>query len=353
MQFKKLLATVGLTLAAVLPAQAAEPEFTFKLHHFLPPMSMAHQKFLQPWAEKVMKESNGRIKIDVFPAMQLGGTPPQLFDQARTGVVDMSWTVGGYTPGRFPKAGAFELPFIPANAEATSMALQEYAEEEMKDELSDVHILAVHTHAPGSLHSRDKEIRTAEDLNGMKVRAPNKEISEAFTLLGASPVFMPVTQMPSALSKGVVDVAVLPFEVVKPMKIHQLAGKNTEIVGDRGLYVNFFLFSMNKDSYNKLPADLKKVIDDNSGMALAQHIGQLFDESEKDGRDAAVAEGNTFYTLTPDETAKWKKAMQPVTDSWIADMTADGEDGKALYTKASNLIQKYIDQVGQKTTSNE
>ena len=353
MYFKTLLAAVGFTLAASAPVQAAEPEFTFKLHHFLPPMSMAHQKLLEPWAQKVMKESNGRIKIDVFPAMQLGGTPPQLFDQARTGVVEMSWTVGGYTPGRFPKAGAFELPFMAANAEVTSMALQEYSEQEMQDELSEVHILALHTHAPGSLHSREKEIRTAEDLNGVKVRAPNKEIAEAFTLLGASPVFMPVTQMPSALSKGVVDVAVLPFEVVKPMKIHQLAGKNTEIVGERGLYANFFLFSMNKDAYNKLPADLKKVIDDNSGMELAQHIGQLFDVSEKDGRDAAVAEGNSFYTLTPEETAKWKAAMQPVTDTWIADITADGADGKALYNKASSLIEKYSQQVGKSTASNE
>jgi TRAP-type transport system periplasmic protein len=344
MRFKHLLVALGLTVAGMTSAinvQAAEPEFTFKLHHFLPPMSMAHQKFLEPWAQKVMKESNGRIKIDVFPAMQLGGTPPQLFDQARTGVTDITWTVGGYTPGRFPKAGAFELPFMPASAEATSMAIQEYAEKEMQDELSDVHILAVHTHAPGSLHSREKEIRTAKDVEGLKLRAPNKAMAEAFTLLGASPVFMPVPQMPSALSKGVLDVAVLPFEVVKPMKIHQLATHNTEIKGERGLYAQFFLFSMNKKAYDSLPADLKKVIDDNSGMALAQHIGQLFDASEQDGKDAAIAEKNSFYTLTPEETARWKKSMQPVTDSWIADMTADGNDGQALYNEATSLISKY------------
>ena len=344
MRFKHLLVALGLTVAGMssaINAQAAEPEYTFKLHHFLPPMSMAHQKFLEPWAQKVMKESNGRIKIDVFPAMQLGGTPPQLFDQARTGVADITWTVGGYTPGRFPKAGAFELPFMPSSAEATSMAIQEYGQQEMQDELSEVHILALHTHAPGSLHSREKEIRTAQDVEGLKLRAPNKAMAEAFTVLGAAPVFMPVTQMPSALSKGVLDVAVLPYEVVKPMKVHQLAGKNTEIVGDRGLYAQFFLFSMNKDAYNKLPADLKKVIDDNSGLELAQHIGQLFDAAEQDGKDAAVAEKNSFYTLTPEETANWKKAMQPVTDSWIADMTADGANGQALYTKANELIAKY------------
>jgi TRAP-type transport system periplasmic protein len=353
MRFKHLLCALGFSMAALNPALAANPEFTFKLHHFLPPMSMAHQKFLEPWAQKVMKESNGRIKIDVFPAMQLGGTPPQLFDQARTGIADITWTVGGYTPGRFPKAGAFELPFVPASAEATSMALQEYADKEMQDELNDVHVLAVHTHAPGSLHSREKEIRTAADLVDMKVRAPNKEMAEAFTLLGASPVFMPVTQMPSALSKGVVDVAVLPFEVVKPMKIHQLAGKNTEIKGERGLYANMFVFSMNKDAYNKLPADLKKVIDNNSGMPLAQHIGQLFDASEQDGRDAAVAEGNSFYTLTPEETAKWKAAMQPVTDSWIADTTADGFNGQALYDEAYALVAKYSARIQKAVAVNQ
>ena len=127
---KKLkLQSLALIAGSILSfnAMSAEPEYTFKLHHMLPPVSNAHANFLQPWAEKVEEESNGRIKIDIYPAMQLGGKPPQLFDQTRKGVVDITWTVGGYTPGRFPKATVFELPFMPLSARITSMALQEYA----------------------------------------------------------------------------------------------------------------------------------------------------------------------------------------------------------------------------------
>ncbi|WP_132297940.1 TRAP transporter substrate-binding protein [Marinobacterium mangrovicola] len=337
------LSVAGLTLAS--PSFSAEAEYTFKLHHFLPPMSMAHSKFLQPWAEKIEAESDGRIDIELFPAMQLGGKPPQLFDQARKGIADITWTVGGYTPGRFPSASVFELPFMPSSAEATSMAIQEYAEKEMADELSDVHLLAMHTHAPGSLHARETEIKTGADLDGMKLRAPNKVMAEAFSTLDASPVFMPVPQMPSALSKGVLDVAVLPFEVVAPLKIHELVKHHTEIQGERGLYAQFFLFTMNKDAYESLPPDLQKVIDDNSGLELAGHIGSLFDEYEAVGREAAVNQGNSFYTLSEEETANWKQAMQPVTDEWIEDT----EDGQRLYDEAVELIKKYEAQVSKES----
>ncbi|WP_221796139.1 TRAP transporter substrate-binding protein [Oceanobacter mangrovi] len=343
MKLKKLLLTLGLTLGSLtaFTAQAAEPEFTLKLHHFLTPLSPTHQKLMVPWADKVMKESNGRIKIDIYPAMQLGGKPPQLFDQARKGVADIVWTVGGYTPGRFPKAGAFELPFMPVNAEATSMALQEYADKEMQDELSDVHLIAIHTHAPGAFHSRDKLIKTAADVDGLKMRAPNKAMAEALSTLGASPVFMPVPTLPSALSKGVVDVAVMPFEVVNPLKIHQLAPNHTEIKGDRGLYTQFFLFVMNKKTYDSLPADLQKVIDNNSGLDEARRMGYEFDQAELPGYDVSKKEGNKFYTISPEEYASWKAKMQPITDDWIADMNDEGKDGTRLYKEANDLIEKY------------
>lgn len=338
--FKQSLIACALVLGSS-SAMSAEAEYTFKLHHFLPPPSMAHAQFLKPWADKVMKESDGRIKIDVYPSMQLGGKPPQLFDQVRKGIVDMSWTVGGYTPGRFPKATVFELPFMATKAKPLSMAIQDYAEQEMAEELKDVHLLAMHAHAPGSLHSREKAIHSAEDLKGMTLRAPNKIMATAFSKLGANSVFMPVPQMPSALSKGVLDIAVLPFEVVKPLKIHQLVKHHTEIPGKRGLYANFFLFTMNKEAYAKLPADLQKVIDNNSGLELAAHIGELFDESEAAGRKASVDQGNEFYTLPEAEIASWKSQIDFITADWLTEMKDDGYKSQALLDKANALITKY------------
>ena len=341
MQFKRVITTLAVVLGGLASVVQAEPEYTLKFHHMLPPMSAAHRDFIVPWAEKVEKDSGGRLKIEIYPAMQLGGTPPQLFDQARTGVVDLAWTVGGYTPGRFPSAGVFELPFMPVSAEVTSKALQEYAEQEMKDELKEVHLLAMHTHAPGSLHTRDRAINSADDLKGVKMRAPNKLMADAMQGLGASPMFMPVTQMTSSLSKGVVDSTMLPFEVVAPMKIHELVKYHTKIEGDRGLYTQFFLFVMNNDSYNRLPADLQKVIDQNSGVETAGFIGRAYDHNEVLGLEAAEKRGNTFNVLSKEETQHWREAMQPVVNGWIEEMDKSGRDGKALYQKANDLIQKY------------
>jgi len=222
-----------------------------------------------------------------------------------------------------------------------SMALQEYAEQEMQEELKDVHLLAMHTHAPGSLHSRDKEIKASTDLKGLKLRAPNKTMAKAFSAMGANPIFMPVPQMPSALSKGVIDVAVLPYEVVKPLKLHQLVKHHTEIKGQRGLYSQFFIFSMNKKSYNKLPADLQKVIDNNSGVELAGHIGELFDNYEKVGKEAAVKQGNSFYQLETATVDQWRNDLQFVTDEWVKDMTDEGYQAKALLELANSLISKH------------
>lgn len=338
-KLKSLALLAGSLLS--INAIAAEPEYTFKLHHMLPPVSNAHTNFLQPWADRIKADSDGRIQVDIYPAMQLGGKPPQLFDQTRKGIVDITWTVGGYTPGRFPKATVFELPFIPLNARITSMALQEYAEKEMQDELADVQLLAMHTHFPGSLHSRNKAIKTLEDVKGLKVRAPNKMMSDAFGILGANTVFMPVPTMPSALSKGVIDVATLPFEVVKPLKIEELATYHTEFQGDRGLYTQFFIFSMNKKAYQDLPADLRAVIDANSGVHLAGMIGDAFDAYEVGARGDAMKRGNTFNTIEGAEFDRWKETLAPVTAAWLEEMNKDGYDAQRLLDQAKALIEKY------------
>jgi TRAP-type transport system periplasmic protein len=339
--FKKLV-PAALSACLCLSAHAAsQPQYTLKLHHLLPPMSEVHTQILQPWADKVMKESGGRIKIDIYPSMQLGGKPQQLLDQSRTGVVDISWTVAGYTPGRFPKAEVFELPFMAASAEATSQAIQTYANEEMQDDFKEFKLLAIHTNATGVMHSRDKVIRSMEDLKDLKVRAPNKPIAEVLTMMGATPVFLPAPQLPSALSKGVLDVAALSWDVVIPFKIHELVKSHTELSGDRGLYGQVFLFTMNLDTYQKLPADLQQVINNNSGLALAQWMGKQLDEMGDNGRQITRQSGNEMVRLSDTETNRWKIASQPIINNWIDDISADGLDGQRLYNRANALIEQY------------
>jgi TRAP-type C4-dicarboxylate transport system substrate-binding protein len=340
------LSTVAATAIACGALLAAAPgglaqEVTLKVAHFLPAAAPAHALFMEPWARKVEADSGGRIKVEIYPAMQLGGKAPQLYDQVRDGIADVVWTLPGYTPGRFPTIEVFELPFLPASAEATSQAVQEFYEKHQLAEFDDIHPLMFHVHAPGVFHMKDAPIQSLDDLPGKKVRAPTRVINDTLGTLGATPVGMPVPQVPEALSRGVVDGVVIPWEVTLPLRVHELTNSHTSFAGDRGFYTSVFLFGMNKDTYESLPDDLKKVIDDNSGMALAKRIGKVWDEAEQPGLQAAQETGADFYVIEGDELERWKQASEPVIDAWIEQMSASGQDGAALVEEARSLIEKY------------
>jgi len=215
--------TVLTALAAALPlwlgAQGAlAQEVTLKIHHFLPPNSTAQAKFIEPWCAKIGKESNGRMKCQIYPAMQLGGTPPQLFDQAKDGVADMVWTLPGYQSGRFMVSEAFELPFLFANAEKGSRALWTYATQYAQNEFKGVKPIVFHIHDGAQLHTTSKQIKTLADFKGLKLRGPTRLGTKLITALGGTPVPMPVPQVPESMSKGVIDGAMLPWEIVPTIK---------------------------------------------------------------------------------------------------------------------------------------
>ncbi|TCT12706.1 TRAP-type C4-dicarboxylate transport system substrate-binding protein [Tepidamorphus gemmatus] len=334
-----LTAAIALLGSTAIPALAQD--VVLKIHQFLPAQAPIPANFIKPWAEKVEAESNGRIKFELYPAMQLGGAPPALYDQVRDGVADIVWTLPGYTPGRFPGTEAFELPFMPASGEATSQAAWEFYDKHLRDEFADVHIIAVHTHGPGLLHVKGDGVRKLEDMQGLKLRGPTRVITKLLEQLGATPVGMPVPAVPEALSKGVIDGTVIPWEVTRPLKVAELVDTHTGFSGDRGLYTSFFIFAMNKDKYESLPDDLKKVIDDNSGLETARWAGRVMDEGDIPGKAAAEARGNTIIILDEAETQRWKEASQPVIVAWIAEMNDKGLDGQALYEDAKALIAKY------------
>ncbi len=241
------------------------------------------KNFIAEWAKKVEQDSKGRLKIELYPSMQLGGTPPQLYDQVKDGVVDIIWTLPGYTAGRFPQSETFELPFIAGNGEQNSQAAWEFYEKHLKDEFKDVHIIAVHTHGPGLIHAKGNGVRKLEDMKGLKLRGPSRMVNKLIENLGATPVGMPVPAMPDALSKGVIDGTVVPWEVTTPLRVSELVNTHTTFSGNRSLYVAFFIFAMNKAKYDGLPAELKKVIDDNSGLATSKWVGKVMDEGDAPG----------------------------------------------------------------------
>ena len=341
MKFKSLLVAAALTAAGVLPAWAQQT-VTLKFHTFMAPQSNVWRDMHVGWMDKVEKESGGRIKFERYPAMQLGGTPANLYDQARDGVVDVVWTLPGNTPGRFPRVEVFELPFMMTNAEATSRAYWEYLQTYAKDEFKDVHVIAVNVHGPGVIHTRDKQVKTTGDLRGLKVRGPTRLVTKMLASLGATPVGMPLPQIPDAMSKGVIDGAVIPWEVVPSVKVEELSKFHAEFDPKAGsLYTTTFVMAMNKAKYESLPPDLKKVIDANSGIETSAWLGKTQQGNDVKGRATAVARNNTIFTISEADAQAFRKAADQVDDNWVKEITGKGYDGKQLLDAAKQLIQKY------------
>ena len=330
-----------LTIAAALPVPAAAQTITLKLSHFVPPVAPPHATFLAPWAAKVEKESGGRLKIQIFPSMQLGGTPPQLVDQIREGVVDIGWTVVGYTAGRFPKTEVMEVPFLHTSARATTLALQDYYEKHLRDEYKDYHVLLLHVHGGALVHA-SKPITKLEDYRGLKIRTPNRGGSVFLRGVGANPVGAPVPEVPQMLSKGVIDGALLPYEIANPLKVHELVKHHSEFAGPMPrIGTTVFLFGMNKAKYESLPADLKKVIDANSGRNIAEMAGVNWDNIEKPGKEAAQKAGNNFPMMPVSEVDRVRAAVKPEIDKFLKELSAAGFDANTLYADAQALLAKY------------
>ncbi len=336
--------SLRIVLAAAALAGAAQlahaADVTLRFHQFLPPQATIPSKAIVPWAQKVEKESGGRIKVQHFPSMQLGGKPPELYDQAKDGVADIVWTVLGYTPGRFPKSEVFELPFSSGFAEPASRAFQEYVEKNAMDEFKDVKVIAVHVHGPGLIHSKDPVTRL-EDMKGMKVRGGSRITNIMLEQLGAVPVGMPVPAVGESLSKGVISATTIPWEVVPALKVQQIVKNHTGFAGEQGLYTQTFVVAMNKGAYDKLPADLKKVIDANSGIETAALFGRAMDGGDKVGHDLAQKAGNKIYMLDAVETQTWRRTASAVRGIWYKEVAGKGIDGPKLAAEAEALIAKH------------
>jgi len=336
---RKFMTVAGAAVAspAIASRAHAQGAVTLRLHHFLPAVSSVHAKLLTPWVKKIETESGGNLKIDIYPSMQLGGTPPQLYDQARDGVADLIWTLPGNTPGRFPATEVFELPFVASRRGiVNAKAAQEFSETHLQDETKDVKLISFWAHDHGLIHA-NRQVKTMDDLKGLKLRFPTRLAGEALKALGATAIGMPIPQVPESLAQRVIDGCVVPWEVVPAVKVHELVKFHTEIPGSPTLYTASFFLTMNKAKYDGLPADLKKVLDANSGQTFAGMAGKMWDDAGLAVFEMVKARGNTITVLAEDEKAKWQKTTEPVVEAWIK----QAKDGGKLLDAARALLAKY------------
>jgi len=337
-----LASSIGTAVApAILPlARADTPPITLKLHHSFSAVSGVHDKFLAPWARKVENESCGRIRVDLFPSMQLGGAPAALFDQARDGVADIVWAAPSHTPGRFPKIETFELPFLPSRrALVSSKALTDFAAANLQDELRDFYPICCSCSDSAAIHATGP-VRTIEDMKNFKVHVQTPLAAEAMRALGAHPIIMPTAQLPVAIAEHVVDGCLDPWHLVPPLRLNDLLRFHTDFSG-HSPSARTYVLAMNKAAYDRLPRELKSVIDSNSGQVAAAMAGAMWDQQAAAAANMVVERGDLIVTLLPEAVARWRKATEPVIDAWRKETKEQKIDGGKLIAAANALLAKY------------
>lgn len=332
-------------LASALAIPAAAQEVTLRFQYFVSPESANPKYFMEPWAEKIEKDSGGRIDVQLFPFMQLGGSAANQFDLIKDGAVDGGWIIPGYQPGRFPEVEAMELPFMtPKSAEAASLAAWNFTQKYLMDDFKDIHVIATHMHGPGLVHKKGDPIAAVSDFDDLKLRGPSRPATLLLEKLGAEPIGMPVPAFPEALARGVLDGGVITWEMAPSLKLDELTDSHTDVAGTQAFYNLFFVWAMNKDVYDGLPDDLRAVIDANSGEMAARWAGRAHDTGDAEGREKMAAV-NVVAEMPADVTDGIKGLGAEVEAAWIAEMTEKGFDGEALAGDAHGFVEAAVAQI--------
>ena len=312
-------------------AAAAAPETTLRFAHFMPANAWQHSELFQAWADSVAQASDGRIAVEVYPAQTLGKAP-QGYDNARNGIAEIAWTVQGYTANRFPLSQLVELPGLFQTAEVGSCAFQQlYDSGALDAEYADTHVLFVHTHGPGHLHTGRRAVTSLDDLKGLRIRRPTAVIGTLLEELGAEPVGLPAPAIYESAQRGVIDGFLLPWEAVAGFRADEVSDHHTEV----GLYALAFVTTMNKGAYARLPDDLKAVIDAHSGRTWALAAGRGYDRGDVGGRAATLASGSL---QTVEDRAAWEAAAERARERYLSDLEARGLPARATYA----ALQGYV-----------
>ncbi len=307
------------------PASAKE----LKLAHFLPPVHTNHSKVMVPWAKEVGKLSNGELTIKVYPARQLGGTPPGQFKMVVGGVADIAFVVPPYTPGIFPRTSVLEMPVPPKDSQHATRILYALFDKYLAEDFKAVKVLAMWAVDEYVLVTKDKPVRSLEDMKGLKFRAASRTQNLVIKALGGVPVNMPITQVYTSMDTGVIDGLTAGPSVVFSFKII-----------DVGRYYTFgpslstipLALVMNKKVWNGLSPKHKKIIEETSQIGLAMKGAKAYDAKFKASIEAIKKKpGLEIISLSEAERKKFRDAARPAIEKWIRDMEKKGIPGRELW----------------------
>lgn len=333
---KKLapLAAIAAVCFAHTGAHAQGKPVELRFAHWVPAGHPFAKLSIEPWAKSVEAASNGAIKVVLYPAQQLGKAADH-YDMARTGIADMSWVSPGYQAGRFPISAATELPLMISKGAEGSQAVDAWYRKIAASEMKDIHFCLAHIHM-GAIHSK-KPIREPGDMKGLKVRSSSGTLAQTMTLLGASNVQVSAVEARDALDKGIADAITYPWSSLISFNIHKAVKYHTNIP----LYAGTFVWAMNKDWYQSLDGEQKKVIDQHCSNEWAGKAGAPYADFEDEGRTTlAKTSGHTVIQLEPAQIAAWKKAVEPITATWAQGLAKTGADPKKVLDDLKQELSK-------------
>lgn len=322
-------------MLAVSSVQAAD--VTLRFGHFWPVVAGPNKGIFQVWADTVEKESGGRIDVQIYPSQTLSKAPAQ-YEAVRNRIMDVTATVLGYTANRFPLSQIVELPGLTKGGAHGSCILQGLYDEGMLDsEFKDTKPLFMFTHGRGLLHTREKLVKDPKDLAGMTIRRPSTLVATMLEGLGAKPVGMPAPQSYPSMQRGVINGAAFPWEGALVFRLNELVKYHTDL---GGLYNTAFVVTMNKSAYDGLSADMKKVIDANSGKKWASIAGKLFDDVDVKGKAQAVELGHTIHVVEGGiNNPAWAPVLKTAAANYIASLEKKGLPARKVHARALELAK--------------
>ena len=308
---------VCLCLTASNGSAAEEKVIVLKYTNFFP-APHANSVTADQWCKEVEKRTNGKVKVSYYPGATLT-PPPQTYDSVVKGIADVGLSVMGYTRGKFPLFEVVDLPlYYKSGLVATRMTNELYKKFKPK-EFDETQVMYLHAHGPGILHTK-KPVYKLEDVKGLKIRSTGLS-AKIVQALGGAPVGMPMTESYDALSKGVADGILSPNEALKGFKLGEVTAYTTENYGSA--YSSAFFVVMNKGKWNSLPKDVQGVIE-KINQEWIDKQGKVWDDIDIEGKDFAIKQGMKYIPLSPEEDARWAKAVRPILDDYVKEAKAKG-----------------------------
>lgn len=307
-----------------------------KLSNFVPEVTAFATHFIEPWGFRLERATKGKVKVINFHGGSLSG-PKDAYEAAAKGLADISWTTAAYEAGRWPKLEVFNLPFMCGYwGRQTSMACWKMFPEYFADEFKNIKVLWIYCTQANSLYTAKKQVKTINDLKGMKI-AVHPLAANSLKALGATPVTMSVSEFYEALNRGIVDGIFSDDQMVQAFRLSEVVKYCTII----SLYSNPCPWVMNLKKYNGLPNDVKSVLDGITGTLGIHSNGIQSEFAMLRSKTFLEKQGVKYYTLPESEKEKAVSLVQPIIDNWVSKMEAKGLPGRKLVTEAKKLLDMY------------